>query len=167
MIKTKWDEIGSTAKAPRWARAYKYKQESVETKIVDIEFWVGRTGKITPVAWFEPRFIDGSTVQKATLNNKEFFDAMDVAIGDTVEGSEGSCIIPQIIDVTDRPSDRRPVYFPAYCPVCGEELTKHNDEHNDWYCDNDLCPARIVDRIVNYTHNLEIDGFAEIVVENV
>jgi len=160
-----WNKIGSTSKYPRWAKAYKYKQQSIQSKITKIEFWVGRTGKITPVAWFEPVFIDGSTIQKATLNNKDFYDAMDVAIGDTVEVQKAAAIIPQIISVVNKPSDRKKIDFPKVCPECGSSLVKHNEDQADYYCENDNCPARIVNQIVNYTHTLEIDGFAEILVE--
>lgn len=159
-----WNEIGSTAKFPRWAKAYKYKQESVKTIVKNITFEVGRTGKITPLAWFEPVFLDGSTIQKATLNNKDFYEAMDVAIGDTVCVQKAAAIIPQIIDV-ERSSNRKVIPFPDVCPCCGSKLSKHNDEHADVFCDNEKCSARIVDKIVNYTHILEIDGFAEIIVE--
>lgn len=160
-----WSELGETSKFPRWARAYKYKQESTQTTIKKIEFWAGRTGKITPVAWFEPRFLDGSTIQKATLNNKDFYDAMDIAIGDTVSVQKAAAIIPQIISVDSRPSDRVKIPFPKKCPICGSKLVKHNEAHADWYCDNPDCSARIVDQIINYTHALEIDGFAEVIVE--
>lgn len=160
-----WSQLGSTSKFPRWARAYKYKQESVQTVIRKIEFWAGRTGKITPVAWFEPRFLDGSTIQKATLNNKDFYDAMDIAVGDTVSVQKAAAIIPQIISVDNRPIDRVKIPFPKKCPNCGAKLVKHNEAHADWYCDNIDCSARIVDQIINYTHALEIDGFAEIIVE--
>lgn len=162
-----WSLLGSTSKFPRWAKAYKYKQESVQTKITKIEFWTGRTGKITPVAWFEPKFLDGSTIQKATLNNKDFYTSMNVAVGDTVSVQKAAAIIPQIISVDDRPKERVVVPFPKKCPVCGSVLIKKNEEHADWYCDNTDCSARIVDQIINYTHALEIDGFAEIIVERI
>lgn len=160
-----WAEIGSTAKFPKWAKAYKYKQTTVETKVTDMTFEVGRTGKITPLCWFEPRFIDGSTIQKATLNNKEFYDAMDVAIGDTIEVQKAAAIIPQIVEVIERPADRKVIQFPTVCPNCGSVLVKHNEEHNDWFCDNEQCSCRIVDQIINYTHSIECDGFAEVIVE--
>lgn len=163
--KSYWNLLGSTAKAPRWARAYKYKQESVQSKVTKIEFWTGRTGKITPVAWFEPKLLDGSTIQKATLNNKDFYDTMDIAVGDTVSVQKAAAIIPQIISVDYRPSNRSKVKFPTMCPDCGKPLVKHNEEHADWFCDNNDCPARIIDQIINYTHALEIDGFAEVIVE--
>lgn len=163
--KSYWKTIGSTSKFPRWAKAYKYKQESVETTINKIEFWVGRTGKITPVAWFKSVLLDGSTIQKATLNNKDFYESMNVAIGDIVEVQKAAAIIPQIVSVSYRPENRKIVKFPKVCPSCGSKLSKHNEDHADWYCDNSDCKSRIVDQIINYTHTLEIDGFAEIVVE--
>lgn len=159
-----WPKIGSTAKFPRWAKAYKYKQESVTSKVTNITFEVGRSGKITPLAWFEPVFIDGSTIQKATLNNKDFYESMDIAIGDVVTVQKAAAIIPQIIGV-QHSSDRKIVPFPNKCPCCGSTLIKHNDAQADWFCDNINCKARLVDKIVNYTHMLEIDGFAEIIVE--
>ena len=159
-----WKQLGSTAKFPRWAKAFKFKQENIETTVNNITFEVGRTGKITPLAWFEPVFIDGSTVQKATLNNKEFYESMDVAIGDTVTVQKAAAIIPQIIGVKRNP-EREKVEFPKVCPCCGTTLAKHNEEHADLYCDNVKCKARIVDGIVNYTHALEIDGFAQTLVE--
>lgn len=159
-----WDIIGSTAKAPRWARAYKYKQETVTTKVDNIEFWVGRTGKITPVIWFEPRFLDGSTIQKATLNNKDFYETMDIAIGDVIEVQKAAAIIPQIVNVQHRNDNRRVIPFPKTCPSCGEILTKKSEEHNDVYCMNKNCTEVIINKFVHFTHSLEIDGFADIVV---
>lgn len=160
-----WSQLGSTAKFPRWAKAYKYKQESVQTEVNKIEFWVGRSGKVTPVVWFDPRFLDGSTIQKATLNNEDFYRSMDIAIGDTISVQKAAAIIPQVVSIDNRPDTRKLVEFPKKCPVCGESLVKHNEDHNDWYCDNYDCQARVIDRIINYTHNLEIDGFAEVIVE--
>lgn len=163
--KAYWKVLGSTAKFPRWAKAYKYKQESVETVVKNITFEIGRTGKITPLCWFEPKFIDGSTIEKATLNNKEFYEAMDVAIGDTIKVQKAAAIIPQIIEVVERPGNRVHIEFPTTCPNCGCKLVKHNDEHADWYCDNSNCSSRVIDQIINYTHMLEINGFAEVIVE--
>lgn len=160
-----WNQLGSTAKFPRWAKAYKYKQESATTEIKKITFEVGRSGKITPLAWFNPVFIDGSTIEKATLNNAEYYNTMNVAIGDTVEVAKAAAIIPQILDVVERPISRQFIKFPIKCPCCGTKLVKHNEEHTDYFCDNPLCKSKIVDQIVNYTHSLEIDGFAEIIVE--
>lgn len=160
-----WNLLGNTAKFPRWAIAYKYEQESKTTKITKITFECARTGKITPLAWFEPVFIDGSTIQKATLNNQVFYDNLDIAINDTVEVCKFAAIIPGIKSVIERPTHRLKVPFPKKCPSCGSILVKHNEEHNDWYCDNVECKSRIVDKIINYTHMLEIDGFADIIAE--
>lgn len=158
-----WNKIGSTAKFPRWAKAYKYKQETAETTIRKITFEVGRSGKITPLAWFDPVFIDGSTIQKATLNNADFYNTMDIGIGDTVRVQKAAAIIPQIIEVKHT-KNRKVVPFPNVCPCCGSELDKHDEAEADWYCENIDCPARVVNTIVNYTHTLEIDGFAEVLV---
>jgi len=160
-----WNDIGSTSKFPRWAKAYKYKQAEAETTVTNIEFWTARTGKVTPVVWFDPVFIDGSTIQKATLNNENFYKSMDIAIGDTITVHKAAAIIPQIVDITYRPETRKKVKFPKKCPTCGSVLVKHNEEHNDYYCDNPACKSRIVDQIVNYTHSIEADGFADVLVE--
>lgn len=160
-----WASIGSTAKAPRWAKAYKYKQEVAQTIVTDITFEVGRSGKITPLIWFEPRFIDGSTIQKATMNNEEFYRNMDIAIGDIIEVHKAAAIIPQIISVVERPENRSPVSFPSLCPSCGSKLIKHNDGHTDYFCNNSSCKSRIIDQIINYTHSIECDGFAEAIIE--
>jgi DNA ligase (NAD+) len=167
---TLWPQIGGTSKFPHWAKAYKYEPESVVTRVKDIEFWVGRTGKITPVAILEPVFLSGSTVQKATLNNKGYMEAMDIQIGDNVSIKKAAEIIPFINHVIkeDRLTDgqtRTIVKFPTTCPDCGTKLVKHNEDHADFYCDNDKCGSKIVGSIVHFTNHMEIDGFAEIVVE--
>lgn len=159
-----WEKTGSTAKFPRWAKAFKFKQSTASSIVRNITFEVGRTGKITPLAWFDNIFIDGSTIQKATLNNKEFYDSMDIAVGDTVIVQKAAAIIPQIIKVI-KSKNRLKIQFPKVCPSCSSKLEKHNIEHSDLYCNNPKCKARVIDGIVNYTHSLEIDGFAEIIVE--
>ena len=116
-----WSQIGGTSKFPHWAKAYKYEPESTVTRVKDIEFWVGRTGKITPVAILEPVFLSGSTVQKATLNNKGYMEAMDIQIGDNVNIKKAAEIIPFINHVIkeDRLTDgqtRTIVTFPTTCP---------------------------------------------------
>lgn len=160
-----WNTIGSTAKFPRWAKAYKYKQEEATTTITKIEFCVARTGKVTPLAWFEPVFIDGSTIQKASLSNEDFYKNMNIAIGDNIVVHKAAAIIPQIVNVSFRPENRVVVPFPKKCPCCSSKLVKHNEDHNDYYCDNVDCKSRIVDKIVNYTHAIECDGFADVLVE--
>lgn len=163
--KRDWDVLGNTATAPRWAKAYKYHQQKETSKVVKIEFNTGRSGKCTPLIWFEPKLLDGSTVEKATMNNYDFYNNMNIAVGDTVEFQKAAAIIPQITKVINRPSDRVVVKFPTKCPSCGTKLEKRNEEHTDMFCNNELCPSRIVNQIINYTHMLEIDGFGEILTE--
>ena len=161
-----WEMLGSTAKFPRFAKAYKYSQEVAQTKVLDISFQVGRSGKITPVANLEPVFIDGSTVSRATLNNVEFLKQIDVRVNDTVYIQKAAAIIPQIIGVNlnlRNESCLLPVY-PNVCPECGSVLVKEKDKV-DLFCPNESCPARVIDKISYYTHILEIDGFGDEIIE--
>lgn len=165
-----WNSIGGTSKFPHWAKAYKYEPDTAITTVKNIEFWVGRTGKITPVAILEPIFLAGSTVQKATLNNKGYMEALDIQVNDQVNIKKAAEIIPFINRVIkeNRTTDgktRTIISFPTHCPDCGTELVKHNEEHADYYCTNESCKSRVIGTIVNYTTAMEIDGFAEIVVE--
>ena len=161
-----WEELGSTAKFPRYAKAYKYSQEVAETKVLSIDFQVGRSGKITPVATLEPVFIDGSTVSRATLNNIEFLKQIDVRVNDIVYIQKAAAIIPQIIGVNlnKRTSECKEVVAPCTCPECGSRLEKEGDKV-DLFCHNDKCPGRIIDKISYYTHILEIDGFGDEIIE--
>ena len=162
-----WKEIGGTSKFPHWAKAYKYDPETATTKIKNVEFWVGHSGKITPVAILEPVLLSGSTVQKATLNNKGYLESLDVQIGDKVNIKKAAEIIPYINYVVkeDRKgSARTPVTFPTKCPSCGAKLGKHKDEHADFFCLNESCPGRVVGTIVKYASTMEIDGFGEVIV---
>ena len=161
-----WEELGSTAKFPRYAKAYKYHQEVAETKVLSIDFQVGRSGKITPVATLEPVFIDGSTVARATLNNVEFLKQIDVRVNDTVYIQKAAAIIPQIIGVNLNKRDEKtlPPEIPCTCPECGSRLVKEG-EKVDLFCHNDKCPGRIIDKISYYTHILEIDGFGDEIIE--
>lgn len=165
-----WENIGGTSKFPHWAKAYKYEPDTAITTVKDIEFWVGRSGKITPVAILDPVFLAGTTVQKATLNNKAYMEKLDIQIGDRVNIKKAAEIIPFINHVIKdlRESDgqtRTIVEFPKNCPDCDTKLVKLNEDHQDYYCPNELCTSRIIGAIVNYTTAMEIDGFAEIIVE--
>lgn len=161
-----WEELGSTAKFPRYAKAYKYHQEVAETEVLSIDFQVGRSGKITPVATLNPVFIDGSTVSRATLNNVEFLKQIDVRENDTVYIQKAAAIIPQIIGVNlnKRSEHSSLVKIPTTCPECGAELVKMPDRV-DLFCPNSSCPGRIIDKISYYTHILEIDGFGDEIIE--
>jgi DNA ligase (NAD+) len=166
--KNLWPKIGGTSKFPHWAKAYKYDPETAVTKVKDVEFWVGHAGKITPVAILEPVELSGSTVQKATLNNKTYLEEMDIQIGDHVNIKKAAEIIPYInyvIKDLREGQTRTTVKFPTECPSCGTKLRKYNDEHSDFYCMNESCKSRVIGTIVKYTSTMEIDGFAEIIVE--
>lgn len=165
--KALWPSIGSTSKFPQWARAYKYEPESALTRILSIEFWVGVTGKITPVAIMEPVFLSGSTVSKASLSNFEFIQEKDIRIGDQVKVRKAAEIIPQVM--VSLPEARTGVETivipPTHCPVCQRELGKWNQEHTDIYCLNDQCPAQVVGVITKYCSVLNMDGFGEKIVK--
>jgi len=165
-----WNKIGGTSKFPHWAKAYKYEPDTITTRVKDIEFWVGHSGKITPVAIFEPVFLSGSTVSKATINNKGYMESLDIMIGDIVDIKKAAEIIPFINYVVKELRDtdnqiRTKVSFPKSCPTCGSKLTKYNEEHADYFCMNESCESRVIGGIVKYTSEMEIDGFAEIIVE--
>ena len=160
-----WEKIGSTAKNPKWSIAYKYQALVAETVVNDIEFWVARTGKVTPVAILKPVFLAGSNIQKATLSNDNCMKELKIRVGDTVKVRRACEIVPEIFEVVSHAKDSKVPIFPKICPECGSELKKKNEAHADYYCLNENCPARIVGKIVNFTHTLDIDGFAEILVE--
>lgn len=161
-----WDVLGATSKFPRYAKAFKYHQEVAQTKVLSIDFQVGRSGKITPVATLEPIFIDGSTVSRATLNNVDFLKQIDVRVDDIVYVQKAAAIIPQIIGVNLllRKKSSKEVVIPEFCPECGSKLVKE-DNRVDIFCKNNLCPGRIIDKLIYYTHILEIDGFGDEIIE--
>ena len=135
-------ELGTTAKSPRWALAYKFKAERAYTPVRSVDFQVGRTGRITPVANFDPIRLAGTTVKRATLHNFDEIERLDLRVGDTVGVEKGGDIIPKIIevDLTKRPEGTHPITPPECCPVCGMPLTKKEGEV-DLRCENLHCPA--------------------------
>ena len=161
-----WDELGNTAKFPRWAKAFKYHQQVEETEVLSIDYQVGRSGKVTPVANLKPVLLDGSTVTRATLNNADFLKQIDVRVGDTVYVQKAAAIIPQIIGVNlnRRKEDLKPALFPHDCPECKTTLIKL-DGKVDMFCPNPSCPSRVIEKLSYYTHTLEIDGFGEEIIE--
>ena len=164
--KVYWDELGNTAKFPRWAKAFKYHQQVEETEVLSIDYQVGRSGKVTPVANLEPVLLDGSTVSRATLNNADFLRQIDVRVGDFVYVQKAAAIIPQIIGVNlnKRKLSLVPASFPEVCPECSTPLTKDGDKV-DMFCPNEHCPSRVIEKISYYTHTLEIDGFGDEIIE--
>lgn len=153
-------ELGSTAKAPRWARAFKFAAEQQTAQILDIQLQVGRTGAITPVAILTPTLVAGSTVSRATLHNEDEIARLDVRIGDTVVLQKAGDIIPEVVQVLTnlRPADSAPFVFPRRCPSCGERIERIDDEVA-YRCTNDACiavrQARIEHFVSRYALNIE------------
>lgn len=145
-------QLGFTAKSPRWAIAYKFKAERVCTRLNEVTFQVGRTGAVTPVANMEPVLLAGTTVKRATLNNEDFIRSLDLHIGDNVFVEKGGEIIPKIVgvDVSHRSPDLQPVHFISNCPECGSPLVRYAGEAA-YYCPNDTgCPPQIKGRIEHF-----------------
>ena len=144
--------LGFTAKSPKWAIAYKFKAEEVETELQSVDFQVGRHGTITPVANLSPVLLAGTTVKRATLNNEDFIKQFDLHYGDTVTVVKGGEIIPKIIGVNfdKRQVGALPVEFTKVCPACGTELIQHEGEAA-WYCPNaQACPPQVKGRIEHF-----------------
>ena len=155
-------ELGYTAKAPRWAMAYKFKAEQVSTLLNHISYQVGRTGAITPVANLEPVALAGTIVKRASLHNADQIEKLDVRLGDTVFVEKGGEIIPKImgVDLTKRPTTSVPTEYISECPECQTPLTRTEGEAQH-YCPNSLgCPPQIIGRIQHYISRkaLDIEG---------
>ena len=153
------DELGFTAKAPRWAMAYKFKAEQVSTRLNEITYQVGRTGAITPVANLEPVQLAGTIVKRASLHNADQIEKLDIRVGDAVYVEKGGEIIPKIvgIDLSKRPKDSQPTVYITHCPECGTELIRPEGEAKH-YCPNDSgCPPQVVGRIQHYISRKAMD----------
>ncbi|WP_300488430.1 NAD-dependent DNA ligase LigA [Flavobacterium sp.] len=153
------DELGYTAKSPRWAIAYKFKAEQVSTRLLSIAYQVGRTGAITPVANLEPVQLAGTIVKRASLHNADQIEKLDIRIGDTVFVEKGGEIIPKIIavDETQRPVDSQPTVYITHCPECQTELVRKEGEAQH-YCPNFYgCPPQIIGRIQHYISRKAMD----------
>jgi DNA ligase (NAD+) len=163
------EELGYTAKSPRWAIAYKYKAEQVTTRLLSVAFQVGRTGNITPVANLEPVLLAGTTVKRASLHNEDQMELLDLHIGDSVFVEKGGEIIPKIVGVDHgkRPLAAVRADFITSCPECGHELVKYEGEANH-YCPNYLhCPPQIKGRIEHFISRkaMDIEGLGEETVD--
>lgn len=160
--------LGSTAKSPRWAIAFKFATEQAETTLRDIRWQVGRTGIVTPVADLEPVLLLGTTVSRATLHNVDEIERLDVRIGDRVVIEKGGEIIPKIIRVLEekRSRDSKPYSPPTRCPVCHTELVRPAGEVA-LVCENVACPAQVAGRIIHFAARraLDIEGLGEKAVE--
>jgi DNA ligase (NAD+) len=153
------DELGYTAKSPRWAIAYKFKSEQVATLLNSISYQVGRTGAITPVANLEPVQLAGTIVKRASLHNADQIEKLDIRIGDTVFVEKGGEIIPKIIavDLSKRPETSEPTKYITHCPECNTELVRGEGEANH-YCPNFYgCPPQIIGRIQHFISRKAMD----------
>ncbi|WP_370476710.1 NAD-dependent DNA ligase LigA [Tamlana flava] len=153
------EELGYTAKAPRWAMAYKFKAEQVSTRLNSIVYQVGRTGAITPVANLEPVELAGTTVKRASLHNADQIEKLDIRVGDEVFVEKGGEIIPKIlgVDLTKRPINTRPTQYITNCPECGTELVRQEGEAQH-YCPNyNGCKPQIIGRIQHYISRKAMD----------
>jgi len=166
------ERLGFTAKSPRWAIAYKYAAERVETKLLDIKVQVGRTGILTPVAVLEPVLVSGSTVSRATLHNEDEIKRKDIRIGDTVVIEKAGEVIPAVVEVvkSKRPRTAKPFDFLKHihgkCPVCGGEV-RRDPEFVAWRCENIRCPAQTTRRVEFFAARgaLDIESVGGIVAD--
>ena len=151
--------LGFTAKSPRWATAYKFKPEEVLTKLVSIDYQVGRTGAVTPVANLEPVQLSGTKVKRASLHNAEQMQLLDIHIGDYVYVEKGGEIIPKITRVAPekRGFDIVEVQFPENCPVCGTPLVKDEDEAKHFCPNQDACPPQIKGKFIHFAGRKAMD----------
>ena len=151
------NELGYTAKSPRWAIAYKFKSEQVTTVLNSISYQVGRTGAITPVANLEPVQLAGTIVKRASLHNADQIEKLDIRVGDTVFVEKGGEIIPKIIGVAQRGSQAEPTKYITHCPECHSQLTRKEGEANH-FCPNFYgCPPQIIGRIQHYISRKAMD----------
>ncbi len=161
-------EAGSTAKAPRWAIAYKFAAERAETRLNAITVQVGRTGVLTPVAELEPVVLAGTTVARATLHNKDEIARKDVRVGDWVQVEKAGEIIPAVVGVNRerRPKESVPYVFPAKCPVCGTRVVQYEGEVAT-RCPNPDCPAQVRRRVQHYASKggVDIEGLGEAMID--
>ena len=160
--------LGFTGKAPRWAIAYKFAARAGITRLEDVLFQVGRTGKITPVAALAPIFIGGTTVSRATLHNADEIERLAVKIGDFVSVERGGDVIPKITEVIsdkDHPRGKKQIVFPKCCPVCGTDLVRAEGEV-DWRCINTACPARVAGELLHWASRgvMNIEGLGDAMV---
>lgn len=156
------EKLGATSKVPRWAVAYKYPPEEKETKLLDIELSVGRTGRITPTAVFEPVRLCGTSVSRATLHNQDFIDELDIGIGDTIVVYKSGEIIPKVRRVIHekRPAGVKKFVIPNVCPVCGAKTEREKDTA-DIKCTSSNCPAQLERHMINFVGRdaMDIKGF--------
>ena len=161
--------LGSTAKAPRWAVAYKFQAERALTRLVSVDFQVGRTGAITPVANLEPVQLAGTVVKRASIHNADQIAALDIRLGDMVYVEKGGEIIPKIteVELSERPADSKPFEYITHCPECGSELVRYEGEAKHFCPNSSECKPRIIGRIVHFVSRkaMDIEGLGGETIE--
>lgn len=161
-------ELGATSKAPRWRIAYKYAPDQAETKLLKVDWQVGKTGKLTPRATMEPVELAGTVVKHATLHNQDEIERKDIRVGDAVIIEKAGEIIPQVISVVKdkRPKGAEPIKVPSTCPSCGGEVIQEKEEvaHR---CINPACPAQLREKMIWFAHRnqMDIDGLGEKLID--
>lgn len=163
---TQRDLLGSTAKFPKWAEAFKYQPEEKQTTLLDIEIKVGRTGVLTPTGVFEPITLAGTTVGRATLHNQDFITEKDIRIGDTVVLRKAGEIIPEVVSVVSHLDGAQKYLIPAVCPSCGLAVIREDGE-SATRCTNPECPAQLLRHMIHFTSRaaMDIDGLGPAVLE--
>ena len=158
--------LGSTAKFPRWAEAFKYPPEEKQTKLLNIEVNVGRTGALTPIGIFDPVELAGTTVSRATLHNQDFIEEKDIRVGDTVVLRKAGEIIPEVVRVVSHSADSMQFVMPAVCPSCGSPVMREEGEAAT-RCTNPECPAQLLRHLIHYCSRdaMDIDGMGPAVIE--
>lgn len=159
--------MGNTIRYPKWACAYKFPAEVVQTRLNDIKFTVGRTGQVTPNAILEPVMVMGSLISKATLHNEEYCKSKDIRVGDTVRIIKAGDVIPRVESVVMdmRRKDSKPFEFISECPICGSKLVKKDASY---YCKNDLCAKKDIESLIHFVSRdtMNIDGFGDATLED-
>ena len=159
--------MGNTIRYPKWACAYKFPAEVVQTKLNDIKFTVGRTGQVTPNAILEPVMVMGSLISKATLHNEEYCVTKDIRIGDIVRIIKAGDVIPRVESVVMdmRPANTKPFEFIKECPICGSTLVKKDAAY---YCKNDDCSKKDIEGLIHFVSRdtMNIEGFGDATLED-
>ena len=162
-------KIGFTARVPKWAIAYKFPAEEVLTKLVDIEFCVGRTGKITPRADLTPVHLAGSVISSVTLHNEDYIKEKDIKIGDIISIHKAGDVIPEVVEVKKERRTGEEIEFKMVenCPICGSKLVRKESEAA-WFCLNEKCDARKIEGLIHFASRdaMNLEGFGENIIED-
>ena len=163
-------KLGFTERVPRWGIAYKFPAQEVLTTLKEIKFTVGRTGKITPNAIFDPVHVAGSIVSKATLHNEDYCILKDVRVGDVISIRKAGDVIPEVVEVKKerRKGNEEPFKMAEECPICGSKLVKNKDDEANYYCVNPHCDAKRIESLIHFASRdaMNIEGFGDEIVED-